>query len=113
MYNTEVLKSNLHNCNDAYILVRDDITSIGDNGIWSSFKHCGPFTKRTTKVYGTAMNDVEDLNLVIPIYNFLEHDSTYSDTTGSFWFCCKSEATNFNNDDANAMFLNPPSIKSK
>ena len=113
MYNTEVLKSNFHNCNDASILVRDDITCIGDNGIRSSFKHCGPFTKRTTKVYGTAMNDVEDLNLVIRIYNFLEHGSTYCDTTCSFWFYSKSEATIFNNNDANVMLLNPPSIKSK
>ena len=84
-----MLKSNFHNCNDASILVRDDITCIGDNGIRSSFKHCGPFTKRTTKVYGTAMNDVEDLNLVIRIYNFLEHGSTFVTLHVVFGFTLK------------------------
>ena len=32
IYNTEVLKCNLWNYNDAYILVRDNINIIGDNG---------------------------------------------------------------------------------
>ena len=30
IYNTEVLKSNVYDYNDAYILVRDDITFIGN-----------------------------------------------------------------------------------
>ena len=30
-YNTEVLKSNLCDYNDAYILVKGDITIVGDN----------------------------------------------------------------------------------
>ena len=31
IYNTEVLKSNLWDYNDAYILVKGDITIVGDN----------------------------------------------------------------------------------
>ena len=30
------------------------------------------------------------------IYNLTEYSSNYSDTTGSFWFYSKDEATNFN-----------------
>ena len=32
IYNTDVLKSNLCDYNDAYILVRSGITIVGDNG---------------------------------------------------------------------------------
>ena len=39
IYNTEVLKSNLCNCNDAYILVKGDITVT-----------TAPFTKYITKI---------------------------------------------------------------
>ena len=38
IYNTEVLKSNLCDYNDAYILVRGDITLIEYNGIQVVFK---------------------------------------------------------------------------
>ena len=38
MYNIEVLKSNLCHYNDAYILVRGDITIVGDNGTQVTFK---------------------------------------------------------------------------
>ena len=39
IYTTEVLKSNLCNYNDAHILVRGDVTSIGDNGHKVVFKN--------------------------------------------------------------------------
>ena len=36
-YNTDVLKSNPFNWNEAYILVRADITIIGDNNVQKMF----------------------------------------------------------------------------
>ena len=32
----------------------------------------------------------------MPIYNLIEYNSSYSETTGSLWFYSKDEATNFN-----------------
>ena len=58
IYNTEVLKSNLCDYNDAYILVKGDITVIT-----VSFKNYAPFTKCITKTYGTPIDDAEDLNV--------------------------------------------------
>ena len=43
-YNTEVLKSNLCECKDTYILVRGDITITGAPETQLSFKSCAPFT---------------------------------------------------------------------
>ena len=42
---TEVLKCNLCDCHDAYILVRGDITIIGNQATQMAFKKCAPFTK--------------------------------------------------------------------
>ena len=100
-YNTEVLKSNLCDYNDAYILVRGDITVTAVPQIQVAFKNCAPFTKCITKIYGTTIDDAEDLHLVMPMYSLKEYSSNYSETTGSSWFYSKDEANNFNNNIAN------------
>ena len=35
------------------------------------------------------------------MYNLIEYSSNYSETTGSFWFYSKDEATDFNADITN------------
>ena len=49
-----------------------------------------------TKIDGTTIDDAEDLDLVILMYNVIEYSSNYSETTGSLWLYSKDEATNFN-----------------
>ena len=100
-YKTEILKSNLSDYNDAYILVRSDITVIVAPQTQVAFKNCAPFTKCVTKIDGTTIHDAENLDLVMPMYNLIEYSSNYSETTGSLWFCSKNEATNFGADIAN------------
>ena len=56
---------------------------------------------RITKIDGTTLDDVEDLNLVNPMYHLIEYSSNYSDTTGGLWFYSKDEAPNFDNDITN------------
>ena len=102
IYKTEVIKSNLCDYNNTYILVRDDITIIGHNVTQAAFKNCTPFTKCITYTDGTTIDDAEDLDLVILMYNLLEYSSNYSDTCSS-WFNSKDEAIDFadiaNNDN--------------
>ena len=62
IYNTEVLKSNLCDYNDAYILVRSDNTVTAPT-TQVSFKNCVVFTKCITKIDWTTIDDVEDLEL--------------------------------------------------
>ena len=66
-----------------------------------AFKKCASFTKYTTRTDGTTIDDAEDLDLVMSMYNLIKYSSHYSDTTGSLWFYWKDEATNFNADIAN------------
>ena len=42
------------------------------------------------------MDDAEDLDLVISVYNMLEHSSGYSDTTSSLWSYSEDNASSFN-----------------
>ena len=68
IYNIEVIKSNLCDYNDVYILERGDITIAGNVAARVTFKNCVPFTKCITKIDGTTTDDAEDLNLVIRMY---------------------------------------------
>ena len=85
-YNTEVLKSNLCDYNDAYILATGYITVTTGLQIQVVFKKCAPFIKCITKIDGATINQAENLDLVMPIYNLIEYSSDYFETTGSLWF---------------------------
>ena len=79
IYNTEVLKSNFCDYNNAYMLVRDNITIAGHNlATEVAFKNFTPFTKCIRKTSGTTIDDAEDLDLAMPMYNLIEYSSTYS-----------------------------------
>ena len=89
VFNTEVLKSYLCHYNDAYILVRGNITIIGHQVTQAAFKNCAPFTKCITKIDGTTVDDAGDLDIVMPMYNLIEYSSNCSETTGNLWFYSK------------------------
>ena len=94
----EVLKPNFCDYNDACIIVGGNITVVGNNGTKIAFENCAPLVKCITKVDGTTIDDAEDLDFVMTMYNLLENSSNYSVMTGRLWFCSRDEATNFNAD---------------
>ena len=65
IYNSEVLKFDLCDYRDAYILVRGYIPIVGDNGAEVAFKNFTPLIKYITKIDGISINDAEDLGLVM------------------------------------------------
>ena len=78
-YNTEVSKSNLCYYNDASILIRGDITVTAGPEIQLALKNCAPFTKCITKIDGATTDDIDNLDLVMLIYNIIEYSSNYSE----------------------------------
>ena len=72
IYNTEVLKSNLCDYNDAYILAKGDIAITGHQAAEVAFKNFLPFTKDITKINETTIDNADDSNLVMPMYNLIE-----------------------------------------
>ena len=95
-YNIEVLKSNLCDYNDAYILVRRDIIVTAAPVTKVVFKNCALLTKCIT-----TTDDAENLDFVMPLYNLIKYSSSFSATALSLWFYSKDETTNFNADVAN------------
>ena len=101
-YNTDILKSNLCDKNDAYILVKGNITIEVCNLVTEvAFKNCAQFTTCITNIDRTTKDDAEDLDLVMPMYNQIEYISNHSETIQILWFYSKDKATTFNNDIEN------------
>ena len=85
-FNTEVIKSNLCNYPDAYILVTGVIATAGGNNITNvCFEHCNIFTRCVTHLNDEHVETAENLNLVMNIYNLIELSDNYSDTSGSLF----------------------------
>ena len=74
IYGREVLKSNICDCNYAYILVRYEITIVGRNlATEVAFKNYTLFIKCITKIDGTNIHNAEDLELVMLMYNLFQY----------------------------------------
>ena len=67
------MKSDLCDYNDAYILVRGDVTIIGHQVTQVTFKNCAPFTKCIAHD-GKAIADAEYLDLLMPMYSLIEYN---------------------------------------
>ena len=113
IYNAKVLKSNLCDYDDAYILIMGDINIVNNNGTQAALNNCAPFTKCITKINGTTVDDAEDLALYMQIYNFIEYSWNYSKTTGSLWLYSKDQATTFDSDVANGDAIKSFKCKAK
>ena len=74
---TPMLRSDLCDYSNAYIVVKGDITLEGDNDANKhnknlAFKNNAPYTNCISKINGTQIDNAEDLDLVMPMYNLLE-----------------------------------------
>ena len=89
-----MLRSNLCDYADAYILVKGTITITGakdddaakqlderNNGV--IFKNCAPFIKCISRINNTDIDNAQDIDIVMPIYNLIEYSDNYSKTSGS------------------------------
>ena len=85
-----MLRSDLCDYSDAYFIVKGDITLEGDNDANKqnknlAFKNNAPFINCISKINGVKIDNAEDLDVVMPMYNLLEYSKNYKKTTGSLW----------------------------
>ena len=66
-----------------------------------TFKNNAPFRSCITKTNNIFIDNAEDLDIVIPMYNLLEHSDNYSMISGSLWNYYRDEV----NDHAKIMLL--------
>ena len=82
------MQSDICNYSDAYIVVRGGTITVTDpnNDAYDkkmAFKNNSTFISCTSKINNTLIDNAEDLDIVMPMYNFLERSKNYSKTTGS------------------------------
>ena len=75
--------SNFCDFNDAYILVRGDITVTASPQIQVAFKNNAPFINALQKIDETTIDNAENLDLVMPMYNLIEYSSNHSEVPES------------------------------
>ena len=69
-----MLRSDLSNFSDVYIVVKGDITVTEPETNKSvAFKNNAPYINCISKINGIQTDNIEDLEVVMPIHNLLEH----------------------------------------
>ena len=68
-----------------------------------AFTNNAPFRSCVSKITSTLINNAEDLDIVMPMYNLLEYSQNYSMTSGSLWNYFRDEI-----DDVDDVDDNPP-----
>ena len=67
-----------------HIFLTGDITATGgDANSRLAFKNCTQFTKCITDINDEHVDNADNLDIIMPIYNLIEHSDNYSDTSGS------------------------------
>ena len=49
------------------------------------FKNCAPFTKCISKMKNTQIEDANDVDVVMSMYNLIKYSNIYSKTSQSLW----------------------------
>ena len=101
-FKTIMLKSSLRDYSDAYILFKGRITITGvvdddaarrtderDKGV--IFKNCVPFTNCKSEISNTEIDNANDIDSVMLMYNLIEFSRSYSKLSGSLWQYYKDE----------------------
>ena len=81
-FKTSMLRSDLFDFSDAYIVVKGNI--IVAYGRKLAFWNNAPFISGILKINNMLIDNSEDLDVVMPIYDLLEFSKNYSKTTGTF-----------------------------
>ena len=100
-FKTPMLRSDLCNYSDAYILVKGTIMVNGVvNGVENDIarrnrplilKNNVPFVSCITRINGELVEDADDLDIVMPMYNLLEYSKNYRKTIGSLYNYYRAE----------------------
>ena len=89
-----MIKSILCYYSDACILVKETIavpntavafTTVDNSNKKVILKNCVPFTSCITEINNTQVDNAEDIDIAMPMYNLAECSDAYSKTSRSLW----------------------------
>ena len=93
-FKTPLIRSDLRDCNDAYIVLIRRVAVVGTKKL--AFKSNAPFKSYISKINKTFIGNAQNLDIAMAIYNLLEYSELYSMTSGCFWNYYRDKM----NDDA-------------
>ena len=101
-----MLRSDLWDYSDAYIVVNGRLSIRGTNNANRTnkkltFKNNAPFRSCISKINSTFIDNAEDLDIVMPMYNLLEYSDNYTMTSGSFRNYYRDEVKDDKNENDN------------
>ena len=118
-----MLRSDLCDYSDAYILVIGTITVTANTGVNNIrdkkdrkliLKNNAPFVSCITRINNELIEYADDLDIVMHMYNLLEYSKNYRKTIGSLCNYYRDELTNDNNNNfANRNVVNSNALNIK
>ena len=116
-----MLRSSLFDYSDAYILVKGTIdvnstaaadANANDTDKKLIFKNCVPFTNCISEINNTQIDNAKNIDIVMPMNNFIDCSDNYFKTSGRLWQYCKdipavgsnNSMVNFNEANATDLF---------
>ena len=121
-FETTMLRSSLRDYGHAYILAKGNITVNNTAAAGAAaanntnkkviFKNCAPFASCINKINNNQIDNAENIDIVMPMYNLTEYNDNYSKTSGRLWQYCKQipavdddiDITDFNGANATESF---------
>ena len=85
-YDTRVLKPNLCDYAEAYILIDGVIrVAAADANTRLALKNCAPFTKCNLEINDEHIDTAENLDITMPMYNLIEYSDNYQDSSATLY----------------------------
>ena len=121
-FKTSMLRSDLCNYSDAYVWVKGKITVTNPNDNTNfnkelTLKNNATFISCISKINGELVENAEDLDIVMPMYNLLEYSKNYEKTSGSLFNYYRDEPKEHTigagNNAINISIRNPKSFDYK
>ena len=107
-YDTRVLKPNLCDYAEAYILVDGTIrAAAADANTRLALKNCALFTKCNLEINDEHVDTAENLDIEMPMYNLIEYSDNYQDSSAALYQYKRDEppdvlANNLTRDNSNS-----------
>ena len=84
-----MLRSDLSDYSDAYIVVKGNMTVTNPDNTKRNnevaFENNAPFINCISKINDEKIDNAEDLDVLMLMYNLLEYNKNYRKTTGNLW----------------------------
>ena len=85
-YDTRVLKPNLCDYAEAYILIDGTIrAAAADANTRLALKNCAPFIKCNLEINDEHVDTAENLDITMPMYNLIEYSDNYQDSSTALY----------------------------